>query len=527
MVHNHYYSRNLEKLSKQYKVLREFGRGIERETLRVADDGAISQKPHPSALGSALTNRWITTDFAESQLEFVTSVSHDVPTLLAQLTDIHKFAVDNIKDESLWPLSMPCFIEAEDAINLADYGSSNAGKMKHLYRQGLKMRYGSIMQIISGVHFNFSFADSFWEHWFCHYDTQQERADKISDAYLHIIRNFQRYSWMIPYFFGASPVLCASSLQNKKSDLPFTKTASGAMYLPYATALRMSNLGYTSHEQDNIFINPNSLDEYLDSVRNAMKLSSKIFEEKGLFDKKGQRQQLNTNVLQIENELYASIRPKRVADSGQKPSEALSHGIEYIEVRSLDIDPFSAIGISSQQVHFLDQFLVWCLLMPSAPMTTEEMLLCKKNMQSVVLKGRDPKVELTEVLSGKRMLLRDWGSRILDSIRNVGALFDKATATSNYLQNCDRLQHMLDDPEQTRSGQLLKEIKKQEGIKSVAQVLSRQHKQQLLATPYAYYKPSAFISEAHDSLVRRREKEQRDTCDFDTYLDEYFKTDTE
>lgn len=514
--------KNLDKLSQQYQVLKEIGRGIEREALRVDDESTIATTPHPTSLGSALKNRWITTDFSESQLEFITPVNRDVNTLLAQLTDIHKYTADNIDDESLWPLSMPCFVGDEDKIKLAQYGTSNSGRMKHLYRQGLKTRYGSLMQIISGVHFNFSFPDELWDHWFGH-KTLHERQDAISDSYFHVIRNYYRYGWLIPYFFGASPVLCGCFKVKEDFPLAFEKTKNGAQFLPNATSLRLSDLGYTNSAQSSLAISYNSLNEYLDGLHRSMQVASEDFAEKGLYAQDGKMQQLNTNVLQIENELYAPIRPKRVTENGQKPSEALAKGVEYVEIRSLDVDPFSATGISIQQVHFLDLFLVWCFLMPSEPLSEQQVEICKSNWQKIVLQGREDGIKLARSCSNEEMTLQEWGGEILNDLQKIATLFDKAQGGTEYEQNCIQLQAMLDDPGLTRSGQLLAQIVRQGGIKPVANVLAQQHKQQLLSTPYIYYHPEAFVAEAIDSLERQAEHETNDRVNFGDYLDSYFQ----
>ena len=160
------FAARLERVAQNQEVFKSFGRGVERETLRYHQDGHLATTPHPVELGSAYANNWITTDFSESLLEFITPVSSNISTLTAQLEDIHHFTQTKLGEEKMWPLSMPCYVGSEDDINLAQYGSSNSGKMKTLYREGLKHRYGSLMQIISGVHFNFSFPESFWDQLF-------------------------------------------------------------------------------------------------------------------------------------------------------------------------------------------------------------------------------------------------------------------------------------------------------------------------------------------------------------------------
>ncbi len=145
----------LQKVASNPKAFKKAGRGIERETLRFTLGASLSSKPHPVGVGSALTHKYITTDFAESLLEFITPVSNDVDTVIQQLEDVHHYTVSHMGEEKLWPLSMPCFVTHDDDITLAQYGSSNVGQLKTTYREGLKRRYGSVMQVISGVHFNF------------------------------------------------------------------------------------------------------------------------------------------------------------------------------------------------------------------------------------------------------------------------------------------------------------------------------------------------------------------------------------
>ena len=135
--------------------------GLEREALRVAPDGYISQVPHPAALGSALTHPLITTDYSEALLEFITPPLPDAEATLQGLDEIHRFVYPRIGDELLWSASMPCILAGEASIPIADYGRSNRGQMKHVYRRGLAWRYGRIMQVIAGIHFNFSLPDDF------------------------------------------------------------------------------------------------------------------------------------------------------------------------------------------------------------------------------------------------------------------------------------------------------------------------------------------------------------------------------
>ena len=430
-------------------------RGIEREALRINADGTLSSRAHPQALGSALTHSSITTDYAESLLEFITPVCSDIDELMGHLKDIHGYTVQHLDGELLWPMSMPCVVANEDDITLAQYGSSNIGQMKTIYREGLRNRYGSLMQIIAGVHFNFSLSDDAWpllQQWCGNEDDLQSFR---SARYFSLIRNFKRMGWVIPYLFGASPALCSSFLK-EESDYDFARTGKGTLYLPEATSLRLSDLGYTNSAQAQLSICYNNLDNYLNSVQKAIHTPSAEFAEIGI-KVDGRYRQLNANVLQIENELYAPIRPKRVAASGQKPSEALREGgVEYIEVRSLDINPFTPLGIDEDQVRFLDLFLMHCLLSDDVAMTPAQYAQKTDNMNKVILNGRQPGLRLHD---GERELpLSVWAGELFAELGELASLFDRHTDKGGYGDALARLAMAIERPEQTLSGRIISEL---------------------------------------------------------------------
>ncbi|MFD2178632.1 glutamate--cysteine ligase [Veronia pacifica] len=513
----------MKALSHTPEVLKGIGRGVEREALRISAQGDLSSTPHPAQLGSALTNQWITTDFSESLLEFITPVSRSVPETLGQLHDIHRFTIQNLGDEKLWPMSMPCFFGTEDDIVLAQYGKSNLGRMKTLYREGLKHRYGSVMQIISGVHFNFSFPDSLWRHLFGNQGEEQQQAS-ISDAYFALIRNYYRFGWMIPYLFGASPALCGSFVEKSGTSLKFEKTDHNTCYLPYATSLRLSDLGYTNSAQDEIKVGFNSLEQYIDGVKQAINTPSPEFARIGVKDASGQYRQLNTNALQIENELYAPIRAKRVAKSGEKPSEALSRGgVEYIEVRSLDVNPYSPVGIDSHQIYFLDLLMLWCLLTPSENMDESELDCWRDNWQKIVLEGRKPGLTLKIGCNGERLTQADWGKRVFAELRPLAELLDQANGTSCYQQTCDELETWFEHPEKTLSGRLLNDVIAKGCVNSVSHELSDSHVEFFKhSDSKGHFSNDTLMQEATDSLARQAALEDADNVSFDKYLADYF-----
>lgn len=503
------------------KALQGIGRGIEREGLRVLPEGKLSKHRHYQALGSSLTHPHITTDYAEGLLEFITPVSYRVDESIAQLQDIQKYTLSNIEDEIIWPSSMPCFVDDEDAIELAYYGESNIGKMKRVYRKGLKNRYGSMMQVIAGIHFNFSFSQQFWQTLKSLEDNHDNMQDYVSAKYFALLRNYKRYCWLIPYLYGSSPAICPSFLQGKETSLPFKKSETGYLYLEHATSLRMSDLGYTNSEQSSLRICYNNLDDYIAGVQEAISLDSSKFREIGV-KVNGEYKQLNANVLQIENELYAPIRPKQVANSGEKPSEALkSRGVEYIEVRALDVNPFSETGISQEQIHFLDIFLTFCLLKESPTLTCEEQATCEENMDRVVVRGRDPSLLLSH--QENEVTIKSWGLALFNEMREVASILDKTYGGERYVNALLVERDKVIDPDKTPSAKLLKVINEQNtSLTRFTLDKASLYKKEALTRDYQVYSEDYFKEQAELSHQKQREIEQNDNVTFDDFLSNYF-----
>ncbi|WP_413283757.1 glutamate--cysteine ligase [Vibrio sp. MA40-2] len=514
------FSSRLQKVAKNPENFTKIGRGVEREALRYTLNGNLALTPHPERLGSALTNKWITTDFSESLLEFITPVSSDVEELIGQLSDIHHFSLNAMGQEKLWPLSMPCYVENEDDIAFAQYGRSNIGQMKTLYRKGLKNRYGSLMQIISGVHFNFSFPDSIWDS--LHGEqNEQDRCQTRSDEYFNVIRNYYHFGWLIPYFFGASPAICSSFLQGRETNLPFENIGQ-TLYLPYGTSLRLSDLGYTNSAQSELKISYNNLDEYLVGLDKAIHTPSEDFAKIGI-KVEGEYQQLNSNVLQIENELYAPIRAKRVAQEGEKPSEALKRaGVEYIEVRSLDVNPFSPVGVTKQQIRFLDLFLTWCLIKDTGPMNNKQLGCWKDNWNRVIQEGRKPGLMLAEGCNGDEKSLQELTRQIFVDLQRIAVEMDKAVGGDEYQQTCQELLTWIDNPELTISGRLLEKTKQLGGIGQLGCEYGSQYREYHLTSSYTVYSQEEMIHESETSVQAQKAIEKADKVNFDDFLTDYF-----
>ena len=430
-------------------LLSQVQRGIEKEGLRVTPKALIAQTGHPEALGSTLTHKSITTDYSEALLEFITPVCQQVDDTIDYLSDLHHFTLRHMPDEYLWPASMPCRLEGEASIPIAQYGSANIGQMKHVYRQGLSYRYGRTMQAIAGIHYNFSMPDNFWPYCQQVWGEQGDVQAFKSQRYFDLIRNFRRHSWLLVYLFGASPTLDNSFMGDKKTDKldTFSKNTLG---LPFATSLRMSDLGYQSEAQANLNVSYNNLDNYVDDVTKAIAQGYPAYEKIGI-NVDGSYRQLNSNVLQIENEYYSEIRPKRVTQSGEQPIVALKErGVEYIEVRILDTNPFLPVGIDAQQIRFLDVFLLYCLLSESAALSVTESDEIKANQQRVVREGRNPKLMLTK--NGQPVAFKKAANGLLTQLQPIADLLDKAHEG----QSTDAI----NDKSQTHSQALIEQIAK-------------------------------------------------------------------
>ncbi|RYV02730.1 glutamate--cysteine ligase [Shewanella sp. OPT22] len=502
------------------EALKGMKRGIEREALRIDSNGHLAKDPHPKALGSALTHSRITTDYSESLLEFITPVFESIPELFDELNKTHAYTVQNINGQYLWPVSMPCFVDDINNIPVADYGSSNIGKLKKLYRTGLTHRYGAQMQIISGLHFNFSVSDKLWQRLYEQSDKSSSLKDFISESYFGLIRNYRRVMWVLPYLFGASPALCGSFLSGNENKYPFKKTGKGTLYLPHATSLRMSDLGYTNKEQSSLGISYNSLSEYLEGMKKAIRMPSANFADIGVKVGEDYRQ-LNDRVLQIENEFYSPIRAKRVSLLDEKPSEALARGgVEYIEVRALDINPFSAVGITEDQVRFLDLFLLHCLLSPSDSLSDDGDAELEENLNAVIISGR--KSDLLLKRNGNEITLEAWLLEMLEECESIAEILD-GSGSKEYKHSLDLWREAATQPSKTLSGQILNHFVDENADQSKwAFALAKEYNVYFSGYELSDDVKAAYELETESSLKAQSEIEFRGNQDFDEFLKDYF-----
>lgn len=500
--------------------LRDCRHGIEKESLRITPDGRLAMSAHPQGLGSALTHPQITTDYSEALLELITPVCKGLPALMQQLDDIHRYTYSQIGDEWLWTESMPCRLPEQDAdIPIAWYGSSNVGTLKYVYRRGLAVRYGKAMQCIAGIHYNFSLPPALWQTLQQLAGDQRPAQDWQSAGYIGMIRNFRRYSWLLMYLFGASPALCSTFLQGREHNL--LPLGEKSLYLPWATSLRMSDLGYNNNAQAGLNICYNSLDNYIDSMIRATSLPYQPYAELGTHDADGQWQQLNTNLLQIENEFYSPIRPKRVTQSGEKPVHALAaRGVEYIEVRCMDIDPFEPLGISLESARFLDVFLLYCALEESPLLEQAECLEVTENFALAVRRGREPGLTLHQ--RGVARSLTDWGQQLVGALQPCADLLDRVHGGQDYAASVAAQAAKLADPALTPSARVLDAMHAQgDSFFRFALDRSAAHQAYFAARPLPAAQQAAMAAQAEASLAEQQALEAADSMDFDHFVAAY------
>lgn len=514
-------ARELEWLSPKAIVLAGMRRGLEKESLRVQPDGHLAKTPHASAFGSALMHPYITTDYSESLLELITPATGSIAETLGFLDDLHRFIYAHLGDEELWVNSMPCILGDDDSIPLAQYGSSNIGRMKTLYRRGLGVRYGRRMQTIAGIHYNLSFPDSFWRAWQEQCGDTQALADFRSEKYFALVRNFQRQSWLLLYMLGASPAVCGSFLQGREHGLD--SCGHGTLYLPQATSLRMSSLGYQNSVQSDLKVSYSGLNEYVRDLSHAIRTPCAPFEKIGLKDGSGEYQQISTNILQIENEYYGLVRPKRTTGRGERPTTALSRrGVEYVELRCVDLNPFNPIGIDDSSAHFLEVFALHCLLSESLPFTDAEYAALPINQQQVVERGRDPALRID--VQGESRLFVEQAERLLADLQALAPVLDDALGTTAYTQAIAHEARKLHDPELTYSATIVRELKENNcSFFEFAQRTGHAHGEHFRDRPLLGERAEELAVAATVSHREQAAIEAADTASFAEFLADWFR----
>ncbi len=494
--------------------------GLEKESLRVARDGGIARTPHPAAWGSALTHPWLSTDYSEALAEFITPPLANSGQALDYLADLQSYAYRQLPEEILWATSMPCILAGEENVPIAYYGDSNLGRMKHVYRVGLGYRYGRVMQVIAGVHFNWSLPDSFWAIYAQVLGQQLSRTVR-DDYYMGMIRNLLRIGWLIPYLFGASPAVCKSFFPGGVSQLDSFDDAT--FYEPHATSLRMGDIGYQNKREEGLGIHVGYSDvtDYAQSLLAAVTTSAEAWERIGVRVGDDYRQ-LNANLLQIENEYYNSVRPKQPLRGLESPSVALlQRGIQYVELRSLDVNAYHPLGVDEHQLRFLEALMFTCLLAASPPLDAVEQLESNDNVLRVAHRGREPGLALRR--HAQEISLRDWGQEVLDSVLPVAEFLDRVHGGNGYEDATDDQLRKLLHPELTPSARMLEEMRSRgEGFYDFARRLSLQHHRFFTTRELSPARVSELDASVTRSFSELAAIQGRPQEAFDRFLEGYF-----
>jgi glutamate--cysteine ligase len=499
-------------------LVREGMRGVEKESLRIGPDGVLSQRPHPLALGAALTHPYITTDYSEALPELVTPPQRTHWETLQFLCDLHAFVQRRLGDELLWPASMPCDLPPDAEIPIANYGPSNIGRLKTIYRHGLGHRYGRAMQAIAGVHFNYSLPDAFWPEFREREGSAAPLREFRSAALMGLVRNYRRCAWLVTYLFGASPALCRS-FQPRGHEL-LTALDAATWYAPYATSLRMSDLGYQNKTQARLAIRANSLEEYVAGMRSAVTTEEPRYAAIGV-RVDGEYRQLNANILQIENEYYSTIRPKPSKSSAARPLVALAHaGVEYVEVRTLDLNSADPVGMSQAELRFMEALLVYCLLRGSPPIGPEEQAELDARGLAVAREGRRPGLVVRD--GGVERPLAALGLEHLEGIREIARLLDGDGA--NYGAAVDAAEEALKEPERTPSAALLRALRaEQASFFEYTLALARGHAAYFRDVPLASERERELAAVAERSLAEAAALARDTSQPFEAYLESFFR----
>ena len=495
--------------------------GLEKESLRVAAEGGIARTPHPRALGSPLTHPDITTDYSEALIEFITPPLPSVSAALDYLADLQAYVYGRLNNEILWATSMPCVLSGDKNIPVAEYGTSNAGRMKHLYRVGLGHRYGRVMQVIAGVHFNWSFAEALWPAFRLIEGRVCGLRDFRDQRYMGQIRNLQRFGWLVPYLFGASPAVCKSFFRGQATNLPsFDETT---YYAPHATSLRMGDIGYQNSREEGLGIKAcyDDIQCYADSLLKATMTPAEAWQALGVRDGDEYRQ-LNANILQIENEYYSTVRPKQVLEGLEKPSLALkSRGVRYIELRSLDVNAYHPLGLDETQGRFLEVFMLFCMLADSPLIDAGERHEIDRNLLDVAHRGREPKLMLQH--RGLRLPMRAWALEILEAMMPVCEVLDGIEGGAWFEDAMDDQISKVRAPELTPSARMLNEMRDLgEGFYQFARRLSHQHHRYFLERQLSPERIADFDAKVAQSLAEQERLEAQPQIDFDQFLADYF-----
>ncbi len=378
---------NFKQLFKNSELL-QGSVGIEREGLRVNRDGILSLKNHPKVFGDKMLNPYITTDFSESQIELITPVFSTCEEIYNFLNNLYDIVALEIRDEYIWPQSMPCIIMDDKVIPIATFNKSPEGEKSRKYRENLIKKYGGKKQLISGVHYNFSFNEDMIKKLHDNTNTELNYRRFKDNIYLKVTRNYLRYRWLLLYLLGGTGIVhesytgeCVKTLQ---------EISQGAFSNDGAMSYRNSECGYKNKVE--LFPNYTSVNNYVKSINGFIK----------------------NDLIESHKELYSSIRLK-AKDNNNLFNSLLDEGINYLEYRSIDINPFDKCGISLDDLHFLEIFNLFLLI--SEEESYDNWQEEAYDNQKIIARYGQNNVELKK--NGEVIYKEKWALDILNQIQEI------------------------------------------------------------------------------------------------------------
>ncbi|MGL4991411.1 MAG: bifunctional glutamate--cysteine ligase GshA/glutathione synthetase GshB [Sarcina sp.] len=411
--------------SKLQKYLRICNFGLEKENLRVDKLGMLALTDHPKEFGDKKTNPYITTDFAESQIEMVTPPCDTIDSVYEFMGALNDIVSTQLKGEYLWPQSNPPILPDESKIKVSNF----KGQDDEIYREYLANKYGKKKQLISGVHFNFSYKDDFLKLLYKkNFEKEYSFMEFKNKIYLNIARNFLRYRWLLVYLTAASPVFhktyASDCLENTQ------KISDDSFCLNNTYSLRNSDCGYKNTKD--FFVSYNSINEYANDITTAIK----------------------EGFISREKEYYSPIRLKSIGGSS-KSEDLLKYGIQYLEIRILDLDPTTEFGVSKDTLKLMHAFLTHMMFKENKHMNFDDCKEANYNDMIVTSYGRKKYIKVFEC--NEEVCLVKKGISIIDDVEN--SLRELGVLDSSYEEVLEKAKYKIRHSDATIASHIIKSIK--------------------------------------------------------------------
>lgn len=404
--------------------------GLEKENVRVDKNGVLAFTPHPKVFGDRMTNPYIKTDFSESQVEVATPVCSTVEETYKALEKLHDKVSMELKDEYLWTQSTPPYLPKDKEIPIARMGN----KEEEEFRAVLAQKYGSKKQLISGIHYNFSFSEDFIKILYKEMSKGEEYIEFKNNIYLKMGKNFMKYRWLPIYLTGASPVFHKSFI--KKYTEESLKLDEESCYFPYMISLRNSDYGYKNRKS--FYVSFNSIKDYIKDIEKLV----------------------NQGELQDIYEFYSPLRLK-TKSKDNLAEDLIKSGIKYIEIRIFDLNPLYKVGISKESLYFIHFFMLYMLFKEDKGFTLKDHIIADKNAQLVSFYGRKQNLYLYD---GKNKKI-EFKTKALSLLDDMKEMLKAVNLGSEYfISIMESAKDMVFNPDRTFSGRIVKGVKEKSFI---------------------------------------------------------------